>query len=401
MGRRSLRRRWLPALAGITVLLALLVLTGCGAPEAARLVEGWSVKSVADTYDTSSDGKPTPPLYAFDNGRLLYLAAFANTHRVLLWEEATGRSRLLADSVEADAAPELVGDYALWFETFDGNTNIVLRHLKFGVTRRLTSTSSQSLDRCLSADRVVFGREAETPGLDLYTFEFDTVTEKYLDHSAYAAAGPATDGKRLVWMGQVDGRPELMMRDLSTGKTTQLTTGGEYGKYGLRLSGDLLTWIEGSGRTVDVYVLNLKNGHTTHLGSMDNVATSPRRFPRRAVPQTDGRYVVWERSLNDRWQIMVYDSSTGQTLNVSGAAARDFDPRLGDGFVTWERYEVRDAGTLATVMVHDLSRGTTVQISDDAYDAVWPEASGRQVSFWEYDRDGRELIRRLMLATKQ
>ena len=388
-------------LVGLLLFLAMLVVSGCGVPEAARLVEGWSVKSVADTFDTMPDGRPAPPLFALDAGRLIYLDGNGRDYRVMLWEESTGRRRQLGEQADPAVSPELAGDYALWFAKQDSQPLLMLRHLKFGVVRDLASVPAQPLDRHLSKERVAYGRLLEQPGQAVVTFEFDTVTTKELGRTPFSSTGPATDGHRVVWIGEVNGLPELFLRDLSTGKTTQLTQNSEYSKYGLRLSGDLVTWIEGSGRTVDVYVLNLRNGKTTHLGSMDNVTASPRLFPRRAVPQTDGRYVVWERSANERWQVVVYDSANGRSRNLSGSFTRDFDPKLGDGFVVWERYQVRGDTALATIMAYDLARGSAVQLSDDAYDSVWPEISGKQVAWWEYDRSGRELVRRLMVATRQ
>jgi len=393
-------RPWSSVLAGLLLFLAMLVASGCGAPEAARLVEGWSVKSVADTFDTTPDGRPSPPLFALDAGRLIYLDGSGGDYRVMLWEESTGRQRQLGEQADSAVSPELAGDYALWFTKQGSQSLLMLRQLKFGVVRDLAAVPAQPLDRHLSEERVVYGRLLDQPGQAVMTFEFDTVTTKELARTPFSATGPATDGHRVVWIGEVNGSPEVFMRDLSTGKTTQLTQNGEYSKYGLRLSGDLVTWIEGSGRTVDVYVLNLRSGKTTHLGSMDNATSSPRRFPRRAVPQTDGRYVVWERSADERWQVVVYDSANGQSRNVSGSYTSDFDPKLGDGFVVWERYQERGGTTLATVMAYDLAKGSAVQLSDDAYDSVWPEISGKQVAWWEYDRTGRELVRRLMLATR-
>ena len=356
-------------LIGLLFLLVILVVSGCGAPEAARLVEGWSVKSVADTFDTAPDGKPAPPLFALDAGRLIYLDGNGRDYRVILWEESTGRRRQLGEQADPAVSPELAGDYALWFTRQDSQSLLMLRHLKYGVVRDLAVVPAQPLDRHLSEERVTYGRLLDQPGQAVATFEFDTVTTKELARTPFSGTGPATDGHRVVWIGEANGLPELFLRDLSTGKTTQLTQNSEYSKYGLRLSGDLVTWIEGSGRTVDVYVLNLRNGKTTHLGSMDNATASPRRFPRRAVPQTDGRYVVWERSAGERWQVVVYDSADGQSRNLSGGFTSDFDPKLGDGFVVWERYQQPGDTTLATVMAYDLTRGSAVQLSEDAYDA--------------------------------
>jgi Tol biopolymer transport system component len=401
--RSATRTRRRAAVLGI--LLAALVplfLAGCGAPEAARLVGNWSIKPVADTYDITPAGKPAPPQFSLDAGRLIYLSGDSRTYGVLLWEDSTGRRRQVGENADPAVPPEIKGDYGLWWTKVGTQPQLVLRQLKFGVSRTFDAAAAQSIDRHLSADCAVYTQPGEGNATTVMAFDLAAVTSKVVAHTPFGSTGPAADGRRVVWVGDDAGHPELFLRDLSTGKITQLTQNSLYSKYGVRVSGDLVSWTEGSGRTVDFYVLNLGNGKVTHLGSSDNSAASPRWFPRRAVPQTDGRYVVWERSAGGRWQVILYDSSNEKTRVLSSAGSdRDFDPKLGDGFVAFEHYSDVDGTTYSTVAVFDLAKGTTTQLSEDGRDAVWPEVSGKQVAWWEYDRTGSEPVRRLVLATRQ
>jgi hypothetical protein len=104
----------------------------------------------------------------------------------------------------------------------------------------------------------------------------------------------------------------------------------------------------------EIVLYDIDTGITTQL--TDNVYDD-------IAPRTDGRYVVWQGFQDSEWEIFLWDG-TDITM-LSGHAAEDVGPQIGEGFVVWTSEPFGDdfAGP-SEIILYDTGTQTTTVLSE-------------------------------------
>ena len=345
-------------------------------------------------------------------------------------------------------------DKAAWAQSTLGHDDVFVLDLHTGITKKVTDSREQVTAIALDGSRLVWvardSSDLSDPATlmlyDLDTGKRSTVAEAPIppgymiqvvgDHIAWCQVYADGEG------GKATGRLALFVYSISSGSTAKvsdrLVTGAweANGRSGFDLDGSHIAYIETANLNTDgeVWLYDLGKGSKLHLAhsvaSSNHVSlqddlvawASAGKTPRGAlypasdvsvyrirnqasekiatiftpepIPQTDGRYVVWDDYVGDAsFNVRVikgYDSKKDKVFEISQNGLLNFAPEIFDGLVVWERGGELDS----EIMARDLATGQTTQLSADASMDQIARVHGRTVVWlkhWASAEDGAEI----------
>ena len=184
---------------------------------------------------------------------------------------------------------------------------------------------------------------------DREIFYFDGIEVRRITNNNYDDFAPVFDEStmHIVWQAMINDRLQIMLHELSTNVTRQITTTRE-NSSNPSISGDIVVWQEWVDTNWEIMMTNVNNnGQPFDIVRLtDNVAHD--MFP----VAYDGM-VTWQRERGSGWEIIVYETQTGKkhVLEKGDAGARYENPRFALIFDS-----KHDNGDIKTVG-YDLSTG--------------------------------------------
>ncbi|OEU77286.1 MAG: hypothetical protein BA872_01930 [Desulfobacterales bacterium C00003060] len=202
--------------------------------------------------------------------------------------------------------------------------------------------------------------------------------------NSYEDSFPQIKGDYLVWQGHADGDWEIFLCDTATKGSPIFITHNDYDDISPQTDGNYVVWLGYSHSGGEIFVYDILSGETTRVTDDDNV-DSP--------PQIANGVVVWtSHKVTDSvepGEIMLYDIATGVTEQLTMDALDDSGPRISSEAVIWVQ---TDEELGATIFIHDLGTGTTVEAPQDF---VWensPQTDGNLTVLARYDYRDREIF---------
>ena len=324
------------------------------------------------------------PDFSVDVGRVVWSDTDSHDQEIFLFDWATGRTSQVTDNQEDDRAPILSGSQLAWLRPGEEHTDIVLLDLATG-EERVVAAPPVIGELEMAGSYLVWAEDADyhlAPGEPYAPRAITDLRVYNMQTGATFAAGTLSlggsfglDGQHLVFVGG-GSPPTIVLFDLAT-RTARTVSSGPYGSYLPRVSGNLATWVEGSGQMVGIMVYDMGTGKVQQVARSAGIL---------AQPKTDGRYVVWNDHNGSTAEIRLFDSRDGTTRLISDIRLMSFGPQISQGRVAWGQEDEHDG----EIMLLDLGSGLLTQISNGRYVDQFVRLSGETAAWWQYDQSGSE-----------
>ncbi len=225
-----------------------------------------------------------------------------------------------------------------------------------------------------------------------------TITQ--LTNNRFEDAEPSADAGRVAWTRTqrevwdywAEQDNDILLKDLSTGVTSNVSSSPGRGDLGAVLRGNLLVWQTYDEPVARLLVRDLAGASTVTLATSE-IDDMP--------GVSDGRYVAWAgRPVSktepvgfDR-EIFLYDSMTGLATQVTDNDQEDHQPALGGGTLVWVSDEPSPNKPASwqrlegEVFVYDLVTRATVRVERPGLYGWDPATDGRRVVFVSHSELG-------------
>ena len=250
----------------------------------------------------------------------------------------------------------------------------------------LTANFTRNEQPQIDGDLVVW-RAYDGVDWEIMLYDLATHTTRQLTHDAIEQSEPLVDRGHVLWIVHDATEPVLVLYDLADDTSRRVPQSeGVQGSPDMR--GDLITWRSGQGASSEIYLYDIPAAATTRL-TTDNFDHS--------APRTDGRFVVFEAipgSLADGTplpvnlvtNVVLYDHQSktldrlGDGLDVLAGGA--FRPQVAEGLVVWQRGKDKNA----EIVLYDTATGQRTQLTDDNVEDVAPVVGGGKVAWLSWGR---------------
>jgi len=240
-----------------------------------------------------------------------------------------------------------------------------------------------------------------------------TGTEMQITTNTSDQIDPAISGSYIVFTDGRNGKKEIFLYDISSGREVSLTPGCPTDFYLNDVDGNrvVYTTVTATGSRIDLYDVTtssstpLSSGGSNYLPAVEgdhvvfvNATATARNImlvdiaawtvktisldpPDAYAPRVDGDWVVWEELVGSWRQIKAYRISAGKIRTLTFNEANQCRPDISGNLVVW----ADDRNGNWDIYGYDLDMGVTTQLTFDSSDQQYPRISGRRV-VWE---DGR------------
>ncbi len=142
---------------------------------------------------------------------------------------------------------------------------------------------------------------------DREIYYFDGVEVKRITNNGYDDLAPMidADGKRIVWQAMINDRLQIMVHELGSGVTRQVTQGRSNSSNPFIL-GDKVVWQEWVDTNWEIMLADVSSTDGDYRVEQltDNVVHD-------MFPQLYQGLVTWQREKGNSWEVIVYDLRTG------------------------------------------------------------------------------------------
>jgi beta propeller repeat protein len=247
-----------------------------------------------------------------------------------------------------------------------------------------TSGSAQAIP-AISGDWIVWA-DTRNGNSDIYAYNLLSGNELRLTPSNADANNPAISGNLVVWQDHRSGNYDIYLYDLGSGPEQQITS-DTADQVNPTVDGNLITWQDNRDTTWDIYSYNIIT-HAESLLTPDTTDTD------QIYPAVSGNLVVWQdyRFFNDMWgsnfyDIFMNDTVSGALYNLS-PGTDDTDqlrPAISGSRVVWQD---DPAIGLSDIHMNDTSTGDQSIVNDNIPGSwkILPAISGNRV-VWLDNRD--------------
>lgn len=163
---------------------------------------------------------------------------------------------------------------------------------------------AQGATRQPSGDPRVYA-EKDREG-DREIFYFDGVEVSRITNNGYDDFAPVFDEstKRIVWQAMISDRLQIMVHDIETNTTRQITT-SRHNSSNPDIEGDLVVWQEWVDTNWEVMMTTVNNnGAPFEIEQLTDNAVHD------MFPQMYDGLVTWQREKGSSWEVILYDLST-------------------------------------------------------------------------------------------
>ena len=234
-----------------------------------------------------------------------------------------------------------------------------------GTETRLTYNLADQYDPAISSNVVVF---TDTRGYDMDIWYYDLTTG--LEHIVTTAVGDqalsAVSGNRIVYTDYQT--TDVMLFDIATGETTNLTGGLITFSVVPAIRGNLVAWTDSRDGNMEIYAKDLVTGEERRI--TDNPL-------RDELPAVGEGTIVWQSCASSACQIYAYDWATGTTRQISAPSSTDCrTPDIDGHVVAYDRW----ASNERDIVVFNLDTGVeqVLQLHGEQFN---PGISGSYVVF--------------------
>lgn len=229
-----------------------------------------------------------------------------------------------------------------------------------------------------------------------YSLPAYAITPVQITSNLTKDAEPYIYDGQLVWQEMVNNNWEIFHYNISTGKTTQLTSNTVDDMFP-RTDGDYVAWL-GDGMNGALSFYNIETGVTQVIPEEEGDFI-------KSAPQIATGYITWAMSpvaaSVEPGDIYLYNIASGVTTNISalvdsGNQLEDIGPRINDSLVGW--LEVDDLGNadpeddVETFMLYDIGAGTAAAAPGDFIWRESPQSDGKQSILLRNDGNDREIF---------
>lgn len=187
-----------------------------------------------------------------------------------------------------------------------------------------------------------------------------TFEQTRLTTNAFSEGIPLVDKGRLAWLAEDEEGWGVYLWDSLWGPAGVRKISSQGDMWGLlALAGDLVVWTTHDPGPYAIKVRHILSGqeHTIAFPAWDSSEVS-----------TDGRYVVWLDKANalSPSQVYLYDSSTGQTRQLTSDLREKFRCGVDSGYVVWEEESTSDPANRVDILVYDTRNKQTTLLTTAA-----------------------------------
>lgn len=237
---------------------------------------------------------------------------------------------------------------------------------------------------------VVSGLLATTSSPSGATTQVSSVEQRVSTTAAADEYDPAVSGDWAVYTSNSNGDTDVYAANLVTPEERLITSDpadpGQSlpGNQDLAdISGTLITYTD--LETVDVMVHDLATGVTTNLTGPANAMSLNSAI--------SGTLVAWEDRRDGDAEVYAQDLSTGEERRITNAPTIDQRPAVANGRIVWEKC----VGAACDIYAYDWATGATRQVTATPEAERRPDISGNQVVY-ESRRAGEQDIYRFDLS---
>jgi hypothetical protein len=201
--------------------------------------------------------------------------------------------------------------------------------------------------------------------------------EVRLTYSEYNNENLWIGGNKIVWQGWDGSDYEIFCYDIVSGETTQITQNVLFNDLYPQTDGEFISWVQrevGADPWDDssFYLHEIETGETILF--VENQSGF----------SWDGGIVAWmaPTATAEQNELFLYDTSSGETLQITDDSLWDFWPRVHQGRVVWMSSE-DESFTDIRILVYDLSTGGTVEAFSTEETLYGFDFRGNLISWWQ------------------
>ena len=216
--------------------------------------------------------------------------------------------------------PYISGDYVVWEDKRDGNSEIYAYRISTGEE---FSINSSGLYPKVNDDYIFWYERSH-----IYAYRISTDERLVIGNglSEYAVGGDY-----VVWTDN----PDLYAYRLSTGEEflVSSTSNNDNVMRSPVIDGDYISYTEYSANPYSccysyVYAYRISTGEEIKVSNSDSAYN----------PRIDGDYIVWEDDRSGNYDIYAYEISTGEEFAVTTADNDQTDPQIDGDYIVWQDY---------------------------------------------------------------
>lgn len=197
---------------------------------------------------------------------------------------------------------------------------------------------------------------------------------KQLTTNCYYDMGPQMHDRHLVWYAWDGQDYEIMMHDLETGETIQLTD-NNFDDVSPVVWNGVVAWEGYPSVEGDIFLW--REGKITMISENIEDDVNPRIWD---------KYVVWQGIQDDNYEIFLYDGAS--TRRITKNNYDDVDPNIRDELICWVGYV---DNWDAEILIQEVNESAPTILTDNDYEDHHPRTANGVV-VWEAKREGLPLI---------
>ncbi len=147
---------------------------------------------------------------------------------------------------------------------------------------------------------------------DREIFYFDGVEVKRITNNSYDDFAPVFDEntKRIVWQAMINDRLQIMVHEIKTNITRQITTTRQ-NSSNPDIEGDTVVWQEWVDTNWEIMMTDVNNN-----GAEFEIEQLTDNMVHDMFPQMHNRLVTWQREKGNSWEIVVHDLHSGDEYSL-------------------------------------------------------------------------------------
>ena len=316
----------------------------------------------------------------------------------------------ITSSSRGEQYAKINGNKIVWLEYNDLNTDIKVYDISTGQTVLVISSLTYKGFPEVYGNKIVWDEDINDDyNNNIYVYDVLTRQKTQITNEAVSQGFPKIYGNRIIWEDARNGNKDIYMCDLSlNGNTggclvgdvkTQVTSGSRF-QSSLDIHENKIVWLDVAGGfpvLSDIYMCDLSLNGNTGGCLVGDVKTQITRDPTgQSKPLIYGNTVVGMDYKNGKWDIYIYNISTGQEFQITDDSISLYStaPAIYGNKIVWE--EGRNTAN-SDIYMCDLSlNGNTggcligdlkTQITSDPTGQYTPEIYGNKI-VWMDRRNG-------------
>lgn len=255
--------------------------------------------SIAETQITTHGTASHPDI---DGNKIVWEDTRNGNSEIYALDLSTNKETQITDkSNQYD--PAIYGNKVVWLDIRDKNIYSICMY-DLSTHRETPIVSGDLREPTIYGNTIVYNSE---PGIMMYDLSTKQTTQ-ISRQNGYVANHPAIYGNNIVWEDSrnEDGNSEIYMYNLSASKETQITTSGK--AHHPDIYGNKIVWEDNRNVNGDIYMYDLSTKKETQITTNSSNSENPVIY---------GNNVVWQDNRNGNWNIYAYDLITHQQIHTT------------------------------------------------------------------------------------